>query len=76
MFLLNGGFATWKSSKQKMMANSTCKYEYMAASKDAKEATCLKNIIGDVGVVSRIKEPLQIFCDNEGVVTLTKEPKD
>jgi len=36
----------------------------------------LKNFIGDLGVVPAIKEPMEIFCDNEGVVSLTKEPRD
>ena len=58
------------------MADSTCESEYIAASEAAKEATWLKNFIDDLGVVPSIKDPLEIFCDNEGAVALTKEPKD
>ena len=58
------------------MADSTCESEYIAACEAAKEAVWLKNFIGDLGVVPGIVEPLEIFCDNEGAVTLTKEPKD
>ena len=58
------------------MAESTCESEYIAASEAAKEATWLKNFIDDLGVVPSIKDPLEIFCDNEGAVALTKEPKD
>ena len=36
----------------------------------------MKNFIGDHGVVPTIKEPMEIFCDNEGAVALTKEPRD
>ena len=36
----------------------------------------MKNFIGDLVVVESVKEPIMIFCDNEGVVSLTKEPKD
>ena len=36
----------------------------------------MKNFIGDLGVVPSIKELMEIFCDNEGVVYLTKEPRD
>ena len=67
---------TWKSSKQETVADSTCESEYIAASEASKEAIWLKNFIGDLGVVPSIKEPMEIFCDNEGAVALTKEPRD
>ncbi|XP_042757623.1 secreted RxLR effector protein 161-like [Lactuca sativa] len=76
VFLLNGGAVTWKSSKQQMVADSTCESDYITASEVAKEAAWLKNSIGDFGVVPSIQEPMDIFYDNEGVVALTKEPKD
>nr|KAJ0205032.1 hypothetical protein LSAT_V11C500233370 [Lactuca sativa] len=76
VFTLNGGAVTWKSSKQETVAYSTCESEYIAASEASKEAIWLKNFIGDLGVVPSIKEPMEIFCDNEGAVALTKEPRD
>ena len=36
----------------------------------------VEELIGYLGVVQAIKEPIEIFCDNEGAVSLTKEPKD
>ena len=36
----------------------------------------MKNLIRDLGVVPATKEPMEIFCDNEGAVALTKEPRD
>ena len=36
----------------------------------------MKNFVEDLGVVPAIKEPMEILCDNEGVVALTKEPRD
>ena len=42
----------------------------------AKEAIWLKNVIGDLGVVPAIKEPMEIFCDSESAVALAKEPRD
>ena len=63
-------------SKQETIANSTHESEYIAASEASKEAMWLKNFIEDLGVVSAIKEPMEIFYDSEGVVALTKEPKD
>ncbi|KAI3723535.1 hypothetical protein L2E82_35178 [Cichorium intybus] len=76
VFLLNGGAVAWKSSKQDTLADSTCASEYIAASEASKEAAWLKNFIGDLGVVPSIQEPMELFCDNEGAVALTKEPRD
>ena len=36
----------------------------------------MKNFIGDLGVVPTEQDPIEIFCDNESAVALTKEPKD
>ncbi|GKB98261.1 hypothetical protein Tco_0984398 [Tanacetum coccineum] len=76
VFLLNGGAVTWKSSKQDTMANSTCEFEYIAACEASKEAIWMMNFIRDLGVVPIVQDPIEIFCDNESVVALTKETKD
>ncbi|GJR67828.1 hypothetical protein Tco_0013893 [Tanacetum coccineum] len=74
--MLNGGAVTWKSSKQDTVVDSTCESEYITACEDSKEAIWMKNFIGDLGVVSTVQDPIEIFCDNESGVALTKEPKD
>ena len=76
VFTLNGGAVTWKSSKQEIITDLTCESEYIAASKASKEAIWFNNLIGDLGVVQSKKEAREIFCDNEGAVALTKEPRD
>ena len=76
VFTLNSGEITWKSFKQETVADSTCELEYIVASEATKKAIWLKNFIRDLGVVPAIKEPMEIFCDNEGAVALTKEPRD
>ncbi|GJT71733.1 putative RNA-directed DNA polymerase [Tanacetum coccineum] len=76
IFLLNRGAVTWKSSKQDTVADSTCESEYIAACEASKEAIWMKNFIGDLGVVPTVQDPIEIFCDNESAVALTKEPKD
>ncbi|GKC19029.1 retrotransposon protein, putative, ty1-copia subclass [Tanacetum coccineum] len=82
-FLVYGGeeelrvtAVTWKSSKQDTVVDSTCESEYITACEDSKEAIWMKNFIGDLGVVSTVQDPIEIFCDNESGVALTKEPKD
>ncbi|GJU39483.1 retrotransposon protein, putative, ty1-copia subclass [Tanacetum coccineum] len=44
--------------------------------KASKEAIWMKNFIGDLGIVPIVQDPIEIFCDNESAVALTKEPKD
>lgn len=66
----------WKSSKQMMVADLTCGSEYIAVNEATKEATWLKNFISDLGVVTSIKDSMNIFYENEAVINLTKEPKD
>ena len=73
---LNEGAVTWKSCNQETVAYSTCESEYIAASEASKNVIWLKNLIGDLGVVPAIKEPMEIFYDNGGVVAITKEPRD
>lgn len=66
---------SWKSSKQDIVVDSTCESAYIAASETSNGAAWLKNFIGDLKVVPTIRESMELFCDNEGTVSLTKEPK-
>nr|GEW29462.1 hypothetical protein [Tanacetum cinerariifolium] len=63
-------------SMQNTVADSTCESEYIAACKASKEAIWMKNFIGDIGVLPTVQVLIEIFCDNESAVALTKEPKD
>ncbi|GJS24274.1 hypothetical protein Tco_0452906 [Tanacetum coccineum] len=58
------------------MTDSTCESEYIAACEASNEAIWMKNFIRDLGVVPTVQDPIEIFCDNESAVALTKEPKD
>ncbi|KAI3813961.1 hypothetical protein L1987_18697 [Smallanthus sonchifolius] len=75
VFTLNGGAITWKSSKQKVVAQSTTESEYIAASEATQEAAWTKKFITDHGVVSSITKPIEIFCDNNGAIAQAKEPR-
>ena len=55
------------------MADSTYELEYIVVSEASKEATLLQNFIGNLGVVPTIQVSVELFCDNEGMVALTKE---
>ena len=43
VFLLNGGAVSWCSSKQSVVAGSTCEAEYIAASEAAKEGVHIRS---------------------------------
>ncbi len=75
MFLLNGGAVSWCSSKQSVVAGSTCEAEYIAASEAANEGVWMKEFISDLGVIPSASGPMKIFCDNTGAIALAKESR-
>ena len=75
VFLLNGGAISWCSSKQNVVAGSTCEVEYIAASEAANEGVWMKEFISDLGVVPSASGPMKIFCDNTGAIALAKESR-
>ena len=75
VFLLNGGAVSWRSSKQSVVAGSTCEAEYIAASEVANEAVCMKEFISDLGVIPSASGPMKIFCDNTSAIALPKESR-
>ena len=62
VFLLNGGAVSCCSSKQSVVAGSTCEEEYIAASKAANEGVWMKEFISDLGVILSASGPMKIFC--------------
>ena len=66
VFTLNGGAVSWCSSKQSVVAGSTCEAEYTAASEAANEGVWMKEFIFDLGVIPSASGPMKIFCDNTG----------
>ncbi|KAG8651962.1 hypothetical protein MANES_06G038601v8 [Manihot esculenta] len=75
VFNLNGGIVSWKSSKQSTIADSTIEAEYIAASDAAKRAVWLKEFISELGMVSSIAKPMDLYCDNNGAIAQAKEPR-
>ena len=64
VFILNGGAVSWCSSKQSVVAGSTCEAEYIAASEAANDGVWMKMFISDLGVIPSASSPMKIFCDN------------
>ena len=57
-------------------ADSTMEAEYVAASEAAKEAVWLKKFLLEIGVVPSVSSPIVLFCDNNGAIGQTKEPRN
>ena len=50
--------------------------EYVAACEAAKEAVWLKKFLFDLGVVRMEQVPITLFCDNNGAVAQSKDPRN
>ena len=75
VFTLNGGSVVWRSVKQSCIADSTMEAEYVAACEVAKEAVWLQKFLMDLEVVQDAEQPMTLFCDNNGAVANSKEPR-
>ena len=75
VFTLNGGAVSWCSSKQSVMAGSTCEAEYIAASEATNEGVWMKEFISDLGVIPSASGLMKIFCGNTRAITLAKESR-
>ncbi|XP_047320361.1 uncharacterized protein LOC124924351 [Impatiens glandulifera] len=74
VFILNGGVISCKRSKKDIVADSTIEVEYIAASEVTKEAVWIRKFLNELSVVHNILKPIDIYCDNNGAITQTKEP--
>ena len=74
VFTLNGGAISWKSSKQKSIAKSTCEAEYMGQSEAAQEAIWARSLLSELG--ESLTGPTPLFGDNQGAIALAKNPVD
>ncbi|GJW47559.1 hypothetical protein Tco_0079205 [Tanacetum coccineum] len=73
VFVLNGGAVDWKSTKQSIFATSYEKAVYIAAYDASKEAVWVRKFISRLGVVPIIEEPINMYCDNNGAITIANE---
>ncbi|GKC37645.1 retrotransposon protein, putative, ty1-copia subclass [Tanacetum coccineum] len=73
VFVLNGGAVDWKSTKQSIFATSSVEAKYIAAYDASKEFVWVRKFISGLGVVPTIEEPINMFCDNTGAITIANE---
>ena len=62
----------WSSKKQATIALSSSEAEYTAATSSACQALCLRRILADVN--QKQKEATEIYCDNQAMISMTKNP--
>ena len=67
---------SWRSTKQKCIADSTTEAEYIAACEATKEAVWLKKFLMELKVVPVSSSPITLYCDNSGAVAQSKEPRN
>ncbi|GJX50438.1 retrotransposon protein, putative, ty1-copia subclass [Tanacetum coccineum] len=73
VFVLNGGAVDWKSTKQSIFETSSAEAEYIAAYDASKEVVWVRKFIYGLGVVPTIEEPINMYCDNTGAITIANE---
>jgi hypothetical protein len=71
VFTLGGVAVLWASKCQPTVACSTVEAEYMAAAFTTKEALWLKKLFADLNIECG---SVQIGCDNQGAIQLSKHP--
>nr|GEV01551.1 putative retrotransposon Ty1-copia subclass protein [Tanacetum cinerariifolium] len=75
VFILNGGAVDWKSAKQSIFATSSTKAEYIATYDASKEAVWVRKFISGVGIVPTIEDPINMYCDNTGAITIANKSR-
>ncbi|GKE73733.1 hypothetical protein Tco_1535774 [Tanacetum coccineum] len=70
VFFLNGGAV---SAKQSIFVTLSAEAEYIAAYNAPKEAVWVRKFIYVLGVVPTIEEPINMYCNNTGAITISNE---
>ena len=71
----DGPLVSWKSRKQPTVALSPCEAEYMSLAAAIQEAKFIFQLLESMIDASRnMFSPVTLFCDNQGVLALAKNP--
>ncbi|KAA0037542.1 gag/pol protein [Cucumis melo var. makuwa] len=72
---LNGGAIVWRSVKKTCIVDSTMEVEYVAACEAAKKAIWLRKFLTDLEIVPNMHLSITLYCDNNGAVANSQEPR-
>ncbi|XP_066347658.1 secreted RxLR effector protein 161-like [Miscanthus floridulus] len=71
-FYLNEGLVSWSSHKEKTVALSSCKAEFMAAIEAAKQALWLRTLLSEL--IATQPRIVTLFVDNNSAIALMNNP--
>ncbi|XP_064469754.1 uncharacterized protein LOC135384483 [Ornithodoros turicata] len=74
VFTLSQGAVSWKSTRQQVVALSTCEAEYLALKECMKEGKWLKMFLGELALQRYFGGEMQLFCDNQSAIKLAENP--
>jgi hypothetical protein len=72
LFFLGKCLVSWQSLKQRVVALSSCKAEYIAATTAATQAIWMARLLGDL--LGREPEVVELKVDNKSALTLARNP--
>nr|GEV83395.1 retrotransposon protein, putative, Ty1-copia subclass [Tanacetum cinerariifolium] len=67
------GSIMYASAKQNIFATSSAEAEYITAFDASKKAVWVRKFIYGIGVVLTIEEPISMYCDNIGAISIANE---
>ncbi|XP_064464458.1 uncharacterized protein LOC135375730 [Ornithodoros turicata] len=74
VFTMSKGAISWKSTKQQLVALSTCEAEYIAITEAIKEGKWVKTLFKELGFCKYGTESLEIKSDNQAAIRLIENP--
>ena len=72
IYFLSDDAICWQSTKQKVVALSSCEAEYIAASTVAKQGVWLARLMEEL--IGREGDPPMLYVDNKATISLIKNP--
>jgi hypothetical protein len=72
IFFLGRSPVSWQSQKQRVVATSSCKSEYIAAATNACQGLWLSRLVGEL-LSEEVRVP-KLLVDNKSVISLIKNP--
>ena len=72
VLILSGSPISWKSIKQASVALLTMEAEYAALSEVSREIVYIKRLLLHMGFEKCVKSPINVFCDNQSAIELSK----
>ncbi|MBW0589442.1 hypothetical protein O181_129157 [Austropuccinia psidii MF-1] len=70
--MIGNSCTNWKSRKQNTISTSSCKAEYKAQYEGAKDLVWSARLLEELKI--SVPKPLQLFGDNQGAISLAKNP--